>query len=66
VFTNYEKHRLQTAGIEGDYSLYRWRAYFTYLLGRPVGLEETATFLKDEAERQKPSQEDQWSIALTT
>lgn len=29
-------------------STYHWRAYFQYLLGRPVTLEETDTFLRAE------------------
>jgi len=65
MFTEYEKHRLQTAGIEWNYSLYRWQSYFAYLLGRSVSLEETSEFLAEEAKRQVTgSQEEQWTVSL--
>lgn len=31
-----------------DYSTHEWRQYFSYLLGRPVSLEEADEFLRSE------------------
>lgn len=49
MFSEYERHRLLGGMLIRKMSTLDWRAYFTYLLGRPVTLQETDTFLKETA-----------------
>jgi hypothetical protein len=57
MFTEAERHRLR----EGMRFLQRatthdWRYYYSYVLGRPVTLQETDQFLREEAEQNQKGQ----------
>lgn len=50
MFTTIEQDRLKTGlALVGKFTTHQWQHYFTYLLGRPVTLEETNQFLHDTA-----------------
>lgn len=49
MLTAHERHRLKGGMLLRTLSTHDWRAYFTYLLGRPVTLAETDQFLTQEA-----------------
>lgn len=61
MLTHLEKQKLH--GLRGSYSIFHWRSYLSFILGRPVDLVETEDFLQEESERQfgKPKYEDTWA-----
>lgn len=58
MLTDLEKQKLR--GIRGSYSIFHWRSYLSFMLGRAVDLVETEEFLEEESDRQR-SKEPVWS-----